>query len=59
MTIQTDLTIAQTASMLQVSPRTIHRWIKAGTLRAFRVGNRGVRIHPEDIDRIRVEIPSN
>jgi excisionase family DNA binding protein len=53
-----DLTIAQTASILQVSPRTIHRWIKAGTLHAYRVGFRSVRIRPEAIERIKLDIPT-
>jgi len=59
MNLTQDLTIAQTATMLQVSTRTIHRWIKSGLLHSYRVGHRGIRIRPDEIERIKIEIPAN
>lgn len=59
MTLNQDLTIAQTANILQVSTRTIHRWIKCGLLHSYRVGHRGIRIRPDEIERIKIDIPAN
>ena len=42
------LTISQTAEHLQVSTKTIHRWIKAGDLIAHRLGHQ-FRISEADL----------
>ena len=42
------LTISQTATALQVSTKTIHRWIKAGDLIAHRLGHQ-FRISEPDL----------
>ena len=44
----TLLTIAQVATILQVTTRTIHRWIDAGDLVTHRFG-RGYRISEVDL----------
>ncbi len=44
------LTRAEAADLLKVSPRTLHRLTRAGTLPVVRVG-RQVRIHPDDLAR--------
>lgn len=38
------------AAMLEVCPRTIRRWIKAGTLPASYVSERTIRIRVADIE---------
>lgn len=43
------LTKAQAAEELQISVRTLEGLISRGTLRAYRVGARGVRIDREDL----------
>lgn len=43
-------TVADAARLLDVSPSTIWRWIKAGRLPAARVGPRTIRIRQEDLD---------
>jgi excisionase family DNA binding protein len=45
------LTVAQAASLLHVSKSTIWRWIESGELPAYRVGQRGVRLKQQDLDR--------
>jgi excisionase family DNA binding protein len=45
-------TVAQAAKVLDVSPSTIWRWIKAGKLPAYRVGPRNIRIKKADLPRI-------
>lgn len=45
-------TPAQSATYLQCSLRTIHRWIELGTLPTHRVGSRIVRIHRDDLDAV-------
>jgi excisionase family DNA binding protein len=42
-------TVAQAAKVLDVSPSTIWRWIKAAKLPAYRVGPRKIRIKKEDL----------
>ena len=44
------LTIKEAAEMLDLSTRTINRYIKEGKLKAFKVGNKW-RFIPEDIQR--------
>jgi excisionase family DNA binding protein len=45
------LTVAETASFLQVSEKTIRRMIAAGQLPVVRIG-RSIRIRPEVIENI-------
>jgi excisionase family DNA binding protein len=42
-------TVAQAAKVLDVSPSTIWRWIKAAKLPAYRVGPRKIRIKKADL----------
>lgn len=45
------LTIRETAALLALSVRTIHRYIAEGKLRAYRVaGERSIRIKREDVE---------
>lgn len=46
-------TVAGAATLLQVSPSTIWRWIAAGRLPAQRLGPKTIRIVREDIDALR------
>jgi excisionase family DNA binding protein len=52
------MTIQQVACMLQVTERTIHRWITIGQLPAYRVGVRCVRIRQADVDKLQQRIPA-
>jgi excisionase family DNA binding protein len=42
-------TVAQAAKVLDVSPSTIWRWVKAAKLPAYRVGPRKIRMKKEDL----------
>ncbi len=42
-------TVAEAAAVLDVSPSTIWRWIKAKKLPAYRVGERAIRIKKDDL----------
>jgi excisionase family DNA binding protein len=45
------LTIRETATLLALSTRTIHRYIAEGKLRAYRVGGeKPIRIKREELD---------
>lgn len=45
------LTIKETAALLALSTRTIHRYITEGKLKAYRVaGEKMIRIRREDVD---------
>jgi excisionase family DNA binding protein len=44
------LSVGDAARMLGVSPQTIHHWINAGRLPATRIGERIIRIKPEDVE---------
>lgn len=45
------LTIRETAALLALSTRTIHRYIAEGKLKAYRVaGEKVIRIKREDVD---------
>lgn len=48
-----QLTIAQAAEWLQCSPYTIRRMIARGEVRAYRYGQRVIRIDPADLRKIR------
>lgn len=43
------LSIAQVAEQLDLSTRTVHRYITAGRLRAYKVAPRVIRIDPDDV----------
>lgn len=45
-------TISEAAKELGVTPRTIRRWSKDGTLRVIRVGKKCVRVADSELDRI-------
>lgn len=47
------LTIAQVADELQSSPDTVRRMIARGELRAYRYGQRIIRIDRADLDKMR------
>lgn len=47
-----DLTKAEAAKVLRVTPRTIHNYILRGELRAYRLPA-GIRIRPADLDQFR------
>ena len=44
------LTRRQAAEILQVSLNSINRYVKAGTLRAYKIGKRLVRIDPTSVE---------
>ena len=44
------ITIKQLAEMLDLSTRSIHRYIKDGKIKAYKVGNKW-RFEPEEIER--------
>ncbi len=46
--MQKYLTTSDVAEMLQVTPETVWNWIRAGKLRAIKIG-RGWRITEEDL----------
>lgn len=45
------LTVREVAERFKVSPRTVHRWIKTGKLKAIKV-DRDIRIQESEIERI-------
>jgi len=45
-------TVSEAARILDVSPSTVWRWIKAEKLPAYRVGPRTIRIKKKDLDDI-------
>lgn len=52
------LSIEATAEALDVSTRTVRRWIAEGQLPAYRLGDRLVRIDPADVDQMMSRIPA-
>jgi excisionase family DNA binding protein len=46
------ITVAEAARLLKVSPSTIGRWIQAGRIPAYRVGQRRVRIRKVDLSTV-------
>ena len=53
----TLLTTGEAAAALRVSLITIHRLIKSGALRAWRIGEKGsFRINAEDVEALKVPI---
>jgi excisionase family DNA binding protein len=52
-TIEADLlTVAEAAELLKVDRSTIRRWINTGTLPAYRVGQRFVRVRRADLSSV-------
>jgi len=47
-----QLSVAEAADRRRCSQKTIRRWIADGTLPAYRVGARMIRIDPRDLDRL-------
>jgi excisionase family DNA binding protein len=43
------LTVSQAARLLAVHPSSIRRWISAGKLPAYRVGDKGIRLSIADV----------
>ena len=48
-------TMAQVAEELQVSLRTVMRWVKDGKIKVVRLGYRTVRITEEELNRIKTK----
>jgi excisionase family DNA binding protein len=46
------VTVAQAATLLQVAPSTIRRWIRAGNIAAYRVGWRRVALKRIDLPKL-------
>ena len=36
--------------ILQISPRTLHRWTKAGRIQSVRLASGSIRYRPEDVE---------
>ena len=51
-------TIQSTAVRLGVSTRSIRRWIADGTLTAYRLGGKIVRLDPDEVDDAARPIPT-
>ena len=49
-TLRSPLTRAEAAEILKVSVNSINRYVKAGTLRAYKIGKRLVRIDPTSVE---------
>ena len=53
---QTDLTIKQAAVLFGCSPQTVQAWIKAGRIKAYRMGGTGsYRVPWAEVERVRAE----
>jgi len=48
-----DLKVSEVARMLGVSDKRVRSFIERGELLAYRLGLRGVRVRPEDLDAFR------
>jgi excisionase family DNA binding protein len=55
---QTRISLDDAATRLGVSVWTIRRRIADGTLPAYRVGKRLIRVDPRDLDRLERAIPA-
>lgn len=45
------LTVTETASLFKVSQSTIWRWLNQGTITAYRIGHRGIRLKRTELTR--------
>lgn len=52
------LTVAEAAERLQVSTKTVRRYIGAGRLVAYRVGPTLIRLNPAEVDDLPRRIPT-
>lgn len=52
------ISVAEAAERLKVNPRTIRRRIADGTLRAYRLGPRQLRVDVADVDALAVAVPT-
>ena len=54
------LTVPEVATQLRVTPKTVRRWLRAGTLRGVRLGGKkvGWRIPQDEINRL-VSLPGS
>ncbi|WP_131103413.1 helix-turn-helix domain-containing protein [Ornithinimicrobium sufpigmenti] len=50
--------LTQAARRTGLSTRTLRRRIAEGRLPAYRVGQRVLRVNPEDVDRLMVRVPT-
>lgn len=57
-TFRKPLTRNEAADVLQVSIASINRYIKAGTLRAYKIGKRLVRIDPASVEALLQTAPA-
>ena len=56
--LRKPLTRREAAEVLQVSLASVNRYIKAGTLRAYKIGKRLVRIDPRSIEALLQPVPA-
>lgn len=52
MTNNNYMTVNEAATHLSIQPRTIRQWIKTGTLPAYRIGARSIRINTGDLNNL-------
>lgn len=52
------ITIQTAAERLGVTPKTIRRRVSDGTLRAYRIGPRLIRVYEDDVDALLTVIPT-
>ena len=53
---QTDLTVKQAAELFGCSGQTVQAWIKAGRIKAYRLGETGsYRVPWAEVERVRAE----
>lgn len=52
------LSLEEAADCMSVSVKTIRRWIAAGSIPAYRCGQRAIRIRLEDLEATPRKIPS-
>ncbi|AKC38489.1 DNA binding domain-containing protein [Mycolicibacterium phlei] len=50
------ISIAEAADRLDVCPRTIRRYIAAGRLTAYRIGPRLIKIDPNELEHLLVNV---
>ncbi|WP_392545267.1 helix-turn-helix transcriptional regulator [Oryzobacter telluris] len=50
--------LAEAAERTGVSIRTLRRRISSGQLTAYRLGQRVIRVHPDDVDQLLMRIPA-
>ena len=56
--LRRPLTRAEAAEILKVSVNSINRYVKAGTLRAYKIGKRLVRIDPASVEALLQTAPA-